>query len=260
MWRKTLLINTDINLKFEPVTLGKKIELRYIPFSELAIPWNVCLDTATSKQDNNDAKQSRFRAKKKIDTGHAKVSRILKNADFNALKRSIAQFGLLKPFEVAELQERLDFFYGKGRYLVIDGQRRYFAIRELLNLPTENDERERRNSLRTNSQHDYIAKAEMQAQEQFERLSIRNYVMIPCLVYPYTTLLQMIRHSIEDKRFNEKPSKEDLELAERMGAEGINDLKSDDLRALWKMRSRIEEEKKSIEKTLQEIKNRLKKE
>jgi uridine kinase len=45
-----------------------------------------------------------------------------------------------------------------------------------------------------------------------------------------------------------------------MGAEGINDLKSDDLRALWKMRRRIEEEKKSIEKTLQEIKNRLKKE
>ena len=255
-----MLSNADVNLKFEPVRLGKKIDLRYIPFSQLAIPWNVCLDAATFRQDDHDVKQSRFNTKKKIDTVHEKVARILKNSDFSALKRSIAQFGLLEPFEVAEMQERLDFFYAKGRYLVIDGQRRYFAIRELLNLPTEDYERKQRDGLHTNFQHDRIAKAEMQAQEQFERLSIRHYVMIPCLVYPYTTLLQMIRHSIEDKRFSEKPSKDDLELAEKMVAEGINDLNSDDLRELWKIRSRIEEEKKSIEKTLQEIKNRLKRE
>ncbi len=255
-----MLLNANINLKFEPVRLGKKIDLRYIPFSQLAIPWNVCLDATTFRQNNHDIKQSRFNSKKKVDGGHEKAARILKNSDFTALKRSIAQFGLLEPFEVAEMQERLDFFYGNGRYLVIDGQRRYFAIRELLNLPTEDDERKQRDNLRTNFQHDCIAKAEMQAQEQFERLSVRHYVMIPCLVYPYTTLLQMVRHSIEDKRFSEKPSKEDLELVEKMCFEGINDLDSDDLRGLWKMRSQIEAEKESIEKTLQEIKNRLKKE
>ena len=84
--------------------------------------------------------------------------------------------------------------------------------------------------------------------------------MIPCIVYPYVTLLQMVRHRIEDKRSSDKPSKIDLELADKMVAEGINDLNSDDLRGLWKMRSRIEEEKKSIEETLQEIKKRLNKE
>jgi hypothetical protein len=188
------------------------------------------------------------------------ASRIFKNSDFGALKRSIAQFGLLKPFEVAEMQEHLDFFYGKGRYLVIDGQRRYFAIRELLNLPTEDDERKQRDSLRGGFQNEHIMKAQMQAQDRFERLSIRNHVIIPCLVYPYKTLLQMVRHCIEDKRFSEKPSKEDLELLKKMVAEGINDLNSDDLRGLCKMRSRIEAEKKSIEKTLLEIKNRNKKE
>jgi hypothetical protein len=255
-----LRINTNLNLEFKPVKLGKKIELKYIPFSELAIPWNVSLDTTTSRQNNYCIKQSRFRTMKQINNGNARASRTLKSADFNALERSIAQFGLLKPFEVAEMQERLEFFYGKGKYLVIDGQRRYLAIRELLKLPTEDDERKQRDSLRTNCQHDYIVKGEIQAQEQYERLSIRNYVLIPCLVYPYKTLLQMIRHRIEDKRFTEKPSKETVELAERMCIEGVSDLNSDDLRELWKTRSRIEEKKKFIEKTLQEIRNTLKKE
>jgi vacuolar-type H+-ATPase subunit I/STV1 len=100
----------------------------------------------------------------------------------------------------------------------------------------------------------------MQAQKQFDRLSIRDYVLIPCLVYPYKTLLQMVRHSIEDKRFSEKPVKADFELADKMHAEGIGDLSSDDLRELLKTRGRIEEERQSIEKTLEEIRNRLKKE
>jgi hypothetical protein len=251
--------NTDTDLEFKPVRLGKKIELRYIPFSELAIPWNVCPDATTSRQEHSVIRKSRFGDNKRIDAGSAKSSKILKKADLKGLKNSIAQFGLLKPLEVAELQERLEFFYGKGKYLVIDGQRRYFAIRELLKLPTEDDEKKQRQVLRTDCQNYYIVKGEMQAQKQFESLSIPHYVLIPCLVYPYTTLLQMVRHSIEDKRFSEKPSKDELELAERMGIEGVADLHADDLIELWNLRSRIEDEKKSIEKTLQEIRNRLKK-
>lgn len=167
---------------------------------------------------------------------------------------------MLKPFEVAEVQERLNFFYGNGRYLVIDGQRRYFAIRELLKLPTEDEEKKRRESLRTDCGDDNVANVETQAQRQFDKLCIQDYVLIPCLVYPYTTLLQMIRHSIEDKRFSDKPSKEDFELVDKMSAEGINDLNSDDLTELWKTRPRIEEERQSIEKTLEEIRGKLKKE
>jgi len=255
---KTLPTDSSVNLEFEPIRLGKNIELRYIPFSELAVPWNVCLDTPTSKQENDELRHTRDSSFTQIHTNGAKASRKIRKEDIDALKRSIAQFGLLKPFEVAEMQERLDFFYGKGKYLVIDGQRRYFAIRDLLKLPTEDDERKQRDSLRTNGDNDNVLNLETQAQEQFDRLSVRDYVLIPCLVYPYTTLLQMVRHSIEDKRFSERPSKENFDLVERMSAQGIIDLHSDDLRELWKTRSRIEEEKHSIERTLQEIRNRVK--
>jgi hypothetical protein len=251
-----LLINTDPKLEFEPIRLGKKVELRYIPFSELAIPWNVIRDTAASNKIIDEAVQSRFHFKKNNETKHHKLSKVLKDADLHDLKLSIAQFGLLKPFEVAKMQERIEFFYGNGKYLIIDGQRRYFAIRELLNLPTEDDEEKQRDALITDFQNDFISKAEEQAKQQFERLSVRHFVMIPCLVYPYTTFLQMIRHSIENKRFSEKPSKDDLETAEKMGAEGITDLTFDDLKDLWKMRNLIEQEKKSIERTLKEIKNK----
>ena len=252
-----MLTNSDNDAEIEAVKLGKKIELKYIPFSELAIPWNVCLDTTVSKQQNYDIKRSRFFNFKQITPKNSKASRILRSSDLEALKGSIAQYGLLKPFEVAEMYERLDFFYGKGKYLVIDGQRRYFAIRELLKLPTENDEGKRQDSLRTDCGHEIIMKGEMQAQKHFGMLSIRDYVLIPCIVYPYTTLLQMMRHSIEDKRFSEKPTKQDFELASKMAEEGIIDLNSDDLRELWKTRGRIEEERKSIENTLEEIRTRL---
>jgi hypothetical protein len=255
-----LLADNDNNLEFEPVRLGKNIELKYIPFSELAIPWNVHLSTVDSRQENRSITASSFPALKQTNPKSLKTPKILKEADLDALKGSIAQYGLLKPLEVAEMQERLDFFYGKARYLVIDGQRRYFAIRELLKLPTEDEESERRENLRTGCGSDIITEGEMQAQKQFDRLSIRDYVLIPCLVYPYKTLLQMVRHSIEDKRFSEKPVKADFELADKMHAEGIGDLSSDDLRELLKTRGRIEEERQSIEKTLEEIRNRLKKE
>jgi hypothetical protein len=187
----------------------------------------------------------------------SKASKILRSADLETLKRSIAKYGLLKPFEVAEMYERLDFFYGKGKYLVIDGQRRYFAVRELLKLPTENDEGRRKDSLWSNSKHEIIAKGEMQAQEQFDKLTMRDHVLIPCIVYPYTTLLQMARHSLEDKRFSEKPARQDFELVNRMSAENICDLKSDDLTELLKARGRIEAERAAIEDTLQEIRTRL---
>jgi ParB-like chromosome segregation protein Spo0J len=247
-----LLTETDHAPELKPIKLGKKIELRYIPFSELAIPWNACFDATKSKPENHKTSQSRLSTFKQSNPNSSKAARTWKNGNLESLKRSIAQYGLLKPFEVAEIQERLDFFYGNGKYLVIDGQRRYFA--------TEDEEKKRKENLRTDSVYDSIVKAEMQAQRQFDKLSVRDYVLIPCLVYPYTTLLQMMRHSIEDKRFSEQPSKEDFQLVEKMSVEGINDLYSDNLTELWNTRPRIEEEKLSIEKTLEEIRDKLKKE
>jgi len=256
----TLLTNSSV-AELKSVQLGKRIDLKYIPFSELAVPWNVVVDTASIKQENdklNSFNQTNGSTFDQIKANGAKASRKIRKADIDALKYSIAQFGLLKPFEVAEMQERLDFFYGKAKYLVIDGQRRYFALQDLLKLPTEHDERRQSGNLRTNTDNENVINLELQGQEQLDKLSIRDYVLVPCIVYPYTTLLQMVRHTIEDKRFSEKSPKADYVLVEQMSAQGIVDLHSDDLRELWKTRRRIEDEKQSIEKTLEEIKGRLK--
>lgn len=247
--------------ELKPVQLGKRIGLKYIPFSELAVPWNVVVDTASIKQENDQLTNLNQTSKSTFDqvkANGAKASRKIRRADIDAIKYSIAQYGLLKPFEVAEMQERLDFFYGKAKYLVIDGQRRYFALRELLKLPTEYDERRQRDNLRTNTDNENVTNLEIQGQEQLDKLSIRDYVSIPCIVYPYTTLLQMVRHTIEDRRFSEKSPKADCDLVERMSAQGIVDLHSDDLRELWKIRRLIDEERQSIERTLEEIRTRIK--
>lgn len=215
------------------------------------------MDKGNSNPQKGGKDQTGFSGFRLGDAHGPKPAKTWKKGELEALKHSIAQYGLLKPFEVAEIHERLDFFYGRGRYLVIDGQRRYFAIRELLKLPTEDEERKLKNSLCTDSAHDQIANMESQARKQFDKLRMGNYVLVPCLVYPYTTLLQMVRHSIEDKRFSEQPSKEDYELADKMSAQNISDLYPDDLRDLWDISRQIAEERQSIEKTLTQIQKRL---
>ena len=118
------MIKTNKENEIKSVRIGKKIEFRYIPFSELAIPWNICPDTTESRQQNQRSHLYNFIAS---NPKNSKASKFLKSNELEHLKQSIARYGLLKPFEVAEMYERLDFFYGKGKYLVIDGQRRYFA-------------------------------------------------------------------------------------------------------------------------------------
>jgi hypothetical protein len=193
-----------------------------------------------------------------MSTERLRTSKNLKHDDLEALNQSIGRFGLLKPFQIAEIPKRLVFFYGKGKYFIIDGCKRYFAIRELLKLPTEDEEKVRTDGLRTRSDHYSIENAEIQAQEKFANLNIRNYVLIPCLVYPYKTYLQMLRHRIEDKKLGVKPSKDELNLAEKMRQEGVLDIKLEDLSQLWETRRKIEEERRAVEKTLQQIRDRIK--
>jgi len=252
------MIQTEKDNEIKPIRLGKKIELRYVPFSELAIPWNICLDTTASRKQNQDIRNSCLYNFMESNPKNSKASKILKSSELENLKQSIARYGLLKPFEVAEMYERLDFFYGKGKFLVIDGQRRYFAVRELLKLPTENDEEKRKARLWSDSNDEIVNKGEIQAQSHFDHLDIRDHVLIPCIVYPYTTLLQMVRHSVEDKRYSEKPAKQDYEIVDKMTKQGIRDLESDDLRELCGVRRKIEEERASIEDTLNDIRARLK--
>jgi len=248
-------------LGLKPAKLGKKIELQYIRFSELVIPWDVCIDSNTEPKQGSggDTKQLGVLAYGTITPDSMKTLKTMKQDNLDALKTSIGQFGLLKPFEVAELPEQLGFFFGRGKYVIIDGQRRYFAIRELLRLPTEQDERRRKEGIRTRPGNDHIEKAEIQAQEQLGKLSIRDYVLIPCLVYPYKTYLQMVRHSTEDNRAcMQKSSKIFLEIVDKMRQQGIPDLNPDDLSNLWETRNTIIEEQQAIEETLQEIRTRKK--
>jgi hypothetical protein len=236
----------------EPIKLGKKMELKYIPFSELAIPWEVF----TNPYITRDNKHSQVLASGAKTQRNFKPLKTMKRNDLDAVKYSIARFGLLKPFEVAELPEELDFFFGKAKYVIIDGQRRYFAIRELLRLPKGRKEIEQKNLLRTHSGYNQMEKAETQAQEQIAKLSIRDYVLIPCLVYPYQTYLQMVRHSVEGNKYGIKPSRDYLEITEKMHQTGISDLNPDDLSKLWEIRNTIKQEKQAIKKTLQEIRDR----
>jgi hypothetical protein len=236
----------------EPIKLGKKMELEYIPFSQLVIPWEVFTDPDVTRDNEHPGVfESGTNAHSNF-----KPLKTMKRNDLDAVKYSIARFGLLKPFEVAELPEELDYFFGKGKYVIIDGQRRYFAIRELLRLPKRSEEIEQKNLLKTHSEYDQIRKAETQAQEQIAKLSILDYVLIPCLVYPYQTYLQMMRHSVEGNKYTIKPSRDYLEIAEKMHQTGISDLNPDDLSKLWEIRNTIRQEKQAIEKTLQEIRDR----
>lgn len=250
--------NTMSTLDLKPIKLGKKIELKYIPFSELAVPWNISVDSAAPNHDNHHSQQIGATTFTGTRTKGSKGAVTLKREDLEALTHSIAQYGLLKPFEVAEMPQRLDFFYGgKGKYLILEGQRRYFAIRELLKLPTEQDEKTQKDHLRTDSRQIHVENAETQAQEQFDKLSIRGYVLVPCLVYPYTTFLQMMRHSIEGKRLSSrKPTKHDIESADKMRSEGLEDINPEDLTELMTTRRKIDEEKQAIQSTLNEIRKR----
>lgn len=220
------------------------MSLRCVPFSELIVPWEVSVDP--------DVRLRPFV------TGVPRNSKEIRDAKLvglDDLASSIARFGLLKPLDVAEVPEqRMDFFYGKGKYVIIDGQRRYLAIRELLKLPSEAEERKQISSLRTDGCRDLIVqRAEQQAQEQFEKLSVRDHVLVPCLVYPYKTYLQMLRHGAEEGRLKVKLSKVFVDVIEKMRKQGIADVESDDLKDLWEIRQRIDEERESIVKTLDQI-------
>jgi uncharacterized protein YutE (UPF0331/DUF86 family) len=211
----------------QPIKLGKKMELEYIPFSQLVIPWEV----ATDSDVTHDNKHPSVFESGANPHGNFKPLKTMKRNDLDAVKYSIARFGLLKPFEVAELPEELDFFFGKGKYAIIDGQRRYFAIRELLRLPKRGEEIGQKNLLQTHSEYDQI-------------------------VYPYQTYLQMMRHSVEGNKYGVKPSRDYTEIAEKMHQTGISDLNPDDLSKLWEIRNTIRQEKQAIEETLQEIRDR----
>ena len=244
-----------MNLK--QVKLGKNLELKHIPFSELIIPNAKYLDSTVQRSNTPHYIQQNVSIDDATSTEKLRAPITLKREDIDILKHSIGRFGLITPFQIAEIPESLVSFYGKAKYFIIDGCKRYLAIGELLKLPTEEDERVQKESLRTHSGHYAIDKAEIQAVEKLANLSIVDYVLIPCLIYPYKTHLQMLRHGIEAKKIDVRPSKADLKLAEKMRQEGSLDLELEDLSQLWETNRQIEKERRAVEKTLQQIRDRI---
>ncbi len=228
------------------VKLGKKMSLEYVPFSELIVPWEVSVDpnvrlrpfVTEVPKNNRDAKEAKL-------------------VGLDDMVNSIARFGLLRPLDVAEVPEkRAGFFYGKGKYIIIDGQRRYLALRELLKLPSETEERHQISKLRTDGCRDLIVqRAEQQAQDQFAKLSVRDHVLVPCLVFPYANYLQMMRHTAEECRLRLRPSKAFDNILGKMHEKGIVDVEPDDLNDLFEIRKRADEERQSIVNTLEQIRN-----
>lgn len=111
----------------------------------------------------------------------------IKTTQQRTLIYSIDKYGLLNPLIVSlctrdyhRIQEGEEVRHPK--YWIIDGHRRYLAIRELIG-----------DLIRDESKEFYIR----------------------CLVYPYSEVKDMMRHSIEDNRFSVKPSGHYLDLAER---------------------------------------------
>lgn len=233
-------------MRIKKVKLGKKMRLKYIPFSELINPWHLCFDSNVKYGAHACSYASDTIGS--IAKCNSRALKTIKRDDLEALKQSIRKYGLLKPFEVACMGER--------KYAIIDGQRRYFAIRELLHIGL------------TEREGGGLASPE----------EILDYVLIPCLVYDYTEFKDMQRHSIEDNKFSVRPKRDYLETAERMTIEetDIDDYRNSVYPIVQEIRekqrkhrakeykreqkeqakiqkSTLEEQLKEVEKTLSEV-------
>ena len=242
-------------MNLEKVKLGKNVEYKHIPLSELTLPSEICLASPREKNGFHldEPKSSNGGT---ISTESLRKSMNFKRKDLEILKQSIERYGLLAPFQISEVPEDLGFFYDKRKYFILDGRKRYLAIRELL-FPLEEEEILRKNGLCTNSGNAAVEKVEMQVQERFANLSIWNCALVPCLVYPYKTNLESLRHRMEDGRLNVKPSRNDCKLAEEMRKEGILDLEEENLSQFREISIKIEEAKQALEVTLQEIRSKI---
>jgi len=126
----------------------------------------------------------------------------LKTGDQRALFASITTFGLLKPLEISKISDEMAEDLGivtkafpKAEYVILDGQRRYMALQRFLELENK--------------------------AEDSEKESIEDRILLPCLVYSYTTFSECRRHSIEDNKFSIRPKGLYLDAAERLEMKGL---------------------------------------
>ena len=167
---------------------GKVMCLKWIPFSELIDPFELL----GYKQYTKETVDS-------INAVNSRPLLTIKTTELKALINSIETFGLLNPLSVIKFE--------KG-YGLIDGQRRYFALRKILWRQIE----EYRQANGICKVDDFTGSTE--EYEVWKKIMLAK-VLIPCIVYGYTTLDEGMRHSIEDNKFSVRPSTIYLDYAER---------------------------------------------
>lgn len=188
----------------KPFKLGKQIRLKHVPFSELIEPrLMVSLEKYFAHTEYSI---------KSVPASNSRALDTIKKQDIEALISSITTFGLLNPLLVCKLPRkwkenlRLKRF-SKMRYILIDGQRRYYAIKKIFNLEplvTTEDLIKR---------YRYPHYGRLVIDENIPRLE--DYILLPCIIYPYATLGESRRHSIEDNKFGVRPKNIYLDYAER---------------------------------------------
>jgi len=166
--------------------LGKPVKLKYIPFSELIDPHKLQppIPEVITKGKGRGSIDS-------IPFSNSRALNTIKVQDIQALISSIKAYGLLNPFSVVDITKEGDWKidgietkeFAEGKYAIVDGQRRFLALRKII-------------------------------QESKYSKSL-HLVLIPCLVYPYTSFKEMTRHSVEDNKFSIRPDNLYLDVAER---------------------------------------------
>jgi ParB-like chromosome segregation protein Spo0J len=174
-----------------------------------------------SEQDYHHAHRKRYSIINSRPLNNIKSDRL------EALEYSIEKYGLLNPLCVAPIPKNLEApnvthryhileykYYSSGACFIIDGQRRYLAIKNMLQLrnPCEIE-----NEVDERHQGEICTDASMTAwaKEKLKETK-EDKVLIPCLIYNYGTTKQMLRHSLEDNYFSIKPESRYLDMAERI--------------------------------------------
>ena len=171
---------------------GKVMCLKWIPFSELINPFELLEFKEYSKETVDS-----------INCVNSRPLKTIKTTELKALENSIQTYGLLNPLSVMKCD--------KG-YVLIDGQRRYFALQKII----MRDFVEYCHAKGITMVNEYTGSYTGDYGEyvSFKKKTLGK-MLIPCIVYGYTTLDEGMRHSVEDNKFGVRPSTIYLDYAER---------------------------------------------
>jgi len=244
----------------KPIKLGKPIKLKYVRFSQLISPSKICLTHEFGDIGYDVTKQETSRT---ISICNSRPLRTIKRDTLESLKLSIMRFGLLNPLSITEISnekllEKINRLSEIDReiYAILDGQRRYFAIKELLTNYKWSYHQEYDDYRNVQLMRDW-SKYNDKTIDSIMKFDLRRYILVPCLIYPFESWEECMRYSIEDNKFSVRPSTENLEIAERLPS-NLPNIKSEiDLSSIDEKKKEIGEGKIQFQDKINEVQKRL---